>query len=133
MPSLQKNAYKAETEIIDFVANLLKINKQEAEEQDISVIVEAIKADKSFATFFLTSRQIGLPRIIELLNYYDLSADLPCSMWEELAKYSVGKERDKAIETKWLARFPLMVQGYLPVIEYEDFVNSLNRKQEILG
>lgn len=49
---LAKNAYKAETEIIDFVANLLKINKQEAEEQDISVIVEAIKADKSFATFF---------------------------------------------------------------------------------
>lgn len=50
-------------------------------------------------------------------------------MWEELAKYSVGKERDKAIETKWLARFPLMVQGYLPVIEYEDFVKQFTQPQ----
>lgn len=49
---LAKNACKAESEIVDFVANLLKISRQEAEEQDISVVVNAIKADKSFATFF---------------------------------------------------------------------------------
>ena len=50
-------------------------------------------------------------------------------MWESLTEYAVKKERDKAIETKWLARFPLMVQGYLPIIEYEDFVKQCAQPQ----
>lgn len=50
-------------------------------------------------------------------------------MWESLAEYAVKKERDKTIETKWLARFPLMVQGYLPIIEYEDFVKQCTQPQ----